>query len=258
MRPGDKVVFELVSAKEAVEALNALESVQLESCHSGENKKSGTSKNADAARIAADPLYALSNHNEDYWKWMLDYTDGNIMGTEVDFALHPRTGDAMRSIDLNADCGEGFDDEGLLKYVTSANISCGAHAGDAHTIASTIRLAAARGVAIGAHVSYPDRENFGRVVMDMPPAELRSHVLSQVGSLQGLCAGIPGARVSYIKFHGALYHTVMSGSEQGQAVVDTARNVLKLPLLLMPTSPAATYGEGFAERAYDGDVLRSG
>eukprot|EP00928_Gymnodinium_smaydae_P018775 TRINITY_DN17159_c0_g1_i1.p1 TRINITY_DN17159_c0_g1~~TRINITY_DN17159_c0_g1_i1.p1 ORF type:complete len:269 (-),score=74.77 TRINITY_DN17159_c0_g1_i1:260-1066(-) len=170
------------------------------------------------------------------------------------FPLVPRTGAAAQRIDLNADAGEGFDDEGLLKYVTSVNIACGAHAGTTESIAKTVALAAERRAGIGAHVSYVDREHFGRRALQVAPRELRDQVLWQTGALDALCRGA-GARVEYIKPHGALYHTVMAGGEQAQAVVEAAR-LLQLPLLLMPTSPHAGYGEGFAERAYDGDRLR--
>ena len=81
-------------------------------------------------------------------------------------------------------------------------------------------------------------------------------MLGQASALAGLCQRVGGsARVSYIKPHGALYHAVMEGGEQGEAV-RAAAQLLELPLLLMPRSPWATYGEGFAERAYDGDALR--
>ena len=197
------------------------------------------------------------------------------------YTLRPRSGAALRMIDLNADCGEGFDDAGLLQYVTSVNIACGAHVGTPGSIAATVALAAERGAAIGAHVSFRDREGFGRCALDTPPAELLDEVLWQASALSGLCLRIGGgARVSYIKPHGALYHAVMAGGEQGEAVraaaqvrssfllfaasilvcslflLFAAAQLLELPLLLMPRSPWATYGEGFAERAYDGDALR--
>lgn len=170
-------------------------------------------------------------------------------------SLVPRTGPEMKQIDLNADCGEGFDDAGLLEYVTSVNIACGAHGGTTESIAEVVRLAAACNAGIGAHVSFVDREGFGRRALDTPPQELFDQVLWQASALDGLCRGA-GTKVRYIKPHGALYHTVMAGGEQGQAVLKAAE-ALKLPLLLMPWSPWAGYGEGFAERRYDGEKLRS-
>ena len=151
--------------------------------------------------------------------------------------------------------GEGFDDAGLLEYVTSVNIACGAHAGTTESIAKVVEMAAERNAGIGAHVSFVDRENFGRTALDTPPLELRDQVLWQASALDGLCKGA-GTRVRYIKPHGALYHAVMSGGEQGEAVLEAAQ-LLEMPLLLMPRSPWASFGEGFAERAYDGDSLRS-
>eukprot|EP01051_Picozoa_sp_SAG22_P008027 SAG22_NODE_590_length_8826_cov_6.627134_8_plen_368_part_00 len=172
------------------------------------------------------------------------------------FTLVPRHGETtgMRRIDLNADCGEGFDDAGLLEHVTSVNIACGGHVGTPNSIAATVALAAAKGVGIGAHPSFDDKEGWGRVRLDTDPRELRDQLLFQVGALDGLCRG-HGARVQYIKPHGALYHAVMEGGPQGLAVFEAAQ-LLQLPLLLMPRSPWATFGEGFAERAYDGDALR--
>ena len=181
------------------------------------------------------------------------YSESSASG-DAGMALRPR-GTEERWIDLNADAGEGFDDAGLLEYVTSVNVSCGGHVGSSETIARTVALAAERSASIGAHVSFVDRENFGRTALDTPPLELRDQVLWQAGALDALCRGA-GTHVRYIKPHGALYHTVMSGGEQGEAVRE-ASELLGLPLLLMPRSPWASFGEGFAERAYDGDSLRS-
>jgi len=174
------------------------------------------------------------------------------------FSLREREGSQLRYIDMNADCGEGFDDAGLLEYVTSVNVACGAHVesphGDPEAIAKVVHMAAEKRACIGAHVSFVDKENFGRTQLDTSPAELREQVLWQASALDGLCRGA-GTRVRYIKPHGALYHATMAGGEQGQAVFEAAQ-ALQLPLLLMPRSAWATYGEGFAERAYDGDSLR--
>jgi len=182
-------------------------------------------------------------------------SSSGVQGVRNQSTLVERSGDGLKRIDLNADCGEGFDDAGLLEYVTSVNIACGGHAGTTESIAEVVRLAAAKGAGIGAHVSYVDREGFGRRALDTPPQELFDQVLWQASALDGLCRGA-GVRVQYIKPHGALYHSVMAGGEQGQAVFESARK-LELPLLLMPWSFWAAYGEGFAERAYDGDKLRS-
>ncbi|BCL32051.1 LamB/YcsF family protein [Streptomyces aurantiacus] len=171
----------------------------------------------------------------------------------------------MTSIDLNADLGEGFgrwsltDDEQLLSVVTSANVACGFHAGDAPTMRRVCDLAAERGVRIGAQVSYRDLAGFGRRAMDVPPDELAAEVAYQIGALE-VFARAAGARVAYVKPHGALYNRVVHDAEQAEAV---AAGVLladsTLPVLGLPDSRflvvAAAVGlpvvtEAFADRAY--------
>ncbi|MER5378167.1 5-oxoprolinase subunit PxpA [Streptomyces sp. NPDC002553] len=171
----------------------------------------------------------------------------------------------MTVIDLNADLGEGFgrwqltDDEGLLSVVTSANVACGFHAGDAPTMRRVCELAAERGVTIGAQVSYRDLAGFGRRAMDVPPAELTAEVAYQIGALE-VFARAAGARVAYVKPHGALYNRVVHDEEQAAAVVagvllaGSALPVLGLPgsrlleLAARAGLPAVT--EAFADRAY--------
>jgi UPF0271 protein len=115
----------------------------------------------------------------------------------------------MMDIDLNADLGEGYgpwrmgDDEALLGVLSSANLACGFHAGDPLIMARTVRLAAARGVDIGAHVGFPDRQGFGRRVMQIDPEELAAIVTYQLGALGGI-ARAAGQRVTHMSFHGAL------------------------------------------------------
>ncbi|UUU35321.1 LamB/YcsF family protein [Streptomyces sp. CA-210063] len=171
----------------------------------------------------------------------------------------------MISIDLNADLGEGFgrwtltDDERLLSVVTSANVACGFHAGDAATMRRVCELAAERGVRVGAQVSYRDLAGFGRRAMDVPPAELAAEVAYQIGALE-VFARAAGTRVSYVKPHGALYNRVVHDEEQAAAVVDGVLLAdATLPVLGLPGSrflkvaeaaglPAVT--EAFADRAY--------
>lgn len=171
----------------------------------------------------------------------------------------------MSSIDLNADLGEGFgrwtltDDEQLLSVVTSANVACGFHAGDAATMRRVCELAAERGVRIGAQVSYHDLAGFGRRAMDVPPAELAAEVAYQIGALE-VFARAAGTRVSYVKPHGALYNRVVHDEEQATAVVegvrlaDAALPVLGLPgswlLKLAEEAGLAAVTEAFADRAY--------
>ena len=171
----------------------------------------------------------------------------------------------MTTIDLNADLGEGFgrwrltDDEQLLSVVTSANVACGFHAGDAVTMRRVCELAAARGVRIGAQVSYRDLAGFGRRAMDVPSAELTAEVAYQIGALE-VFARAAGTRVSYVKPHGALYNRVVHDEEQATAVVggvllaDATLAVLGLPgsRLLEAAGKAGLEGvtEAFADRAY--------
>lgn len=171
----------------------------------------------------------------------------------------------MTSIDLNSDLGEGYgawkmgDDEAMLDIVSSANVACGFHAGDPQGILTTLRQAAARGVAVGAHVSYPDRVGFGRRPMDVTSAELTADVIYQIGALQGL-ATAAGTRVSYVKPHGALYNTIAGDARQADAVIAGIREV-DPGLILMGLAGApilsraqeaglATVAEAFGDRAY--------
>ncbi|MDI1464231.1 5-oxoprolinase subunit PxpA [Catellatospora sp. KI3] len=169
-------------------------------------------------------------------------------------------------MDLNADLGEGFgrwqlgDDEALLDVVTSANVACGFHAGDAETMRRSCALAARRDVAVGAQVGYRDLAGFGRRFIEYDLNQLRDELIYQVGALRAL-ADAEGARVRYLKPHGALYHAVA----HVDAIVEAAQ-ATGLPVLCAPGSPLATaagdalvptYAEGFADRAYraDGTLL---
>lgn len=127
-------------------------------------------------------------------------------------------------IDLNADLGEGCDsDEALLALISSANVACGWHAGDAATMVQTVQWALAKGVAIGAHPSYPDRENFGRTEMQREPAQIYADVLYQVGALAAIVHA-HGGKLSHVKAHGALYNQVARDAVQAQAIVQAVRD----------------------------------
>ena len=174
----------------------------------------------------------------------------------------------MRSVDLNADLGEGFgrwrlgDDDALLDIVTSANVACGFHAGDPATMHRICRAALTRGVAVGAQVGYRDLAGFGRRRIDYDPDDLRDDVLYQIGALAGFCRAA-GGRVGYLKPHGALYNTAAVDEGQASAVVDAVRAYdPELPILCQPGSVLAraaaaagltVVGEGFADRAYRSD-----
>jgi UPF0271 protein len=167
------------------------------------------------------------------------------------------------AIDLNADVGEGFaDDERLLDVVTSASVACGLHAGSVETMRTVCAAAASRGVAIGAHPSYRDREGFGRRVLEVPVDALRDDVAEQVGRLMEIAAG-EGAEVAYVKPHGALYTRAIDDREVAQAIVDAVADhgvaVLAWPgSELFEHARAAgmrAFAEGFADRGYAGGRL---
>jgi 5-oxoprolinase (ATP-hydrolysing) subunit A len=168
-------------------------------------------------------------------------------------------------VDLNCDLGEGYgvwrlgDDAALLDLVTSANVACGFHAGDPQIMAGVVRAAAARGVSVGAQVSYADLRGFGRRALDVEPDELTADVVYQLGALDAL-AKAAGTRVSYVKPHGALYHRITVDPAQATAVVAAlVAYDASLPLLTLPGSVAAHIAsaagltvlvEAYADRAY--------
>lgn len=171
---------------------------------------------------------------------------------------------ATAVVDLNADLGEGFgdwsmgDDAAMLEVVTTANIACGGHAGDGSTMRAACRAAAARGVAITAHVAYPDLQGFGRRFLDIAPDDLTDQVVVQVGALQAM-ARAEGTSVRGVKPHGALYNALARHAAQADAVVRALGELGSLPLVAAPGAvvvPAAEAAglavvlEGFADRAY--------
>ncbi|HEV3332526.1 MAG TPA: 5-oxoprolinase subunit PxpA [Bryobacteraceae bacterium] len=124
------------------------------------------------------------------------------------------------TIDLNCDLGELEDvahAAALMESITSANIACGGHAGDEETMERTARLALVRGVRIGAHPSYPDRANFGRLEMDMAAAAIETTVREQIERLEAVVAKL-GARITHVKPHGALYNVAARNVEVARAI----------------------------------------
>ena len=111
----------------------------------------------------------------------------------------------MRTIDLNADLGEGYDDAAVMPHISSANIACGFHAGDAATMRRTVALCIEHDVAIGAHPSLHDPQNFGRREMDVAPGEVYAQMLYQIGALAAF-ARAAGTKLHHVKPHGALYN----------------------------------------------------
>src|SRR5512133_1359086 len=121
----------------------------------------------------------------------------------------PGRGDEpMKRIDINCDMGEGFGaysvgmDEEVIRYISSANIACGYHAGDPRIMNRTVKLARENGVAVGAHPGYPDLAGFGRRNMDCTPDEVRDYMIYQIGALKGFCA-LHGVKMQHVKPHGS-------------------------------------------------------
>ncbi len=169
-------------------------------------------------------------------------------------------------IDLNADLGESAErwasgeDVALLHVVTSANVCCGAYAGDDDLISATCAAAVEHHVAIGAQVGYPDREGFGRVPMDLEHDALRDEVAGQISHLAALAKRVDGS-VTYVKPHGALYNTIVSDEVQAAAVVEAVRDA-GVPLVGLPGAASLRLAkdsgvpvvlEGFADRGYTDD-----
>ncbi|SCG49011.1 LamB/YcsF family protein [Micromonospora inositola] len=168
-------------------------------------------------------------------------------------------------MDLNADLGEGFgiwrlgDDHALLDLVTSANVACGFHGGDASTMRRVCAATAERRVAVGAQVGYRDLAGFGRRHIAYDFAELRDEVTYQLGALEAFCR-LFHTRVRYLKPHGALYHAAACDEAQAAALVAAVSGYdHELPVLCAPGSVLAqlavgaglrVVAEGFADRNY--------
>lgn len=173
------------------------------------------------------------------------------------------------TIDINSDMGEipaavedGTQEE-LLRYVTQANVACGGHAGDEWTMRRTVEQARRRSVKIGAHPGYPDRANFGRLELAMPPDAIQQTVYEQIAAL----AAIAGS-IEHVKPHGALYNQAVHNRELARAIArGTARFSRDVVIMGLAGSPMLEVfaeeglrvaGEGFADRRYEADgTLRS-
>ena len=173
-------------------------------------------------------------------------------------------------IDLNCDMGELEDsahEAALMEYITSANIACGGHAGDELTMERTARLAIARGVNIGAHPGYPDRENFGRLEVAMSGREIADTVHEQIVRLDAVVRRL-GGEIVHVKPHGALYNVAVKNTMVAQAIAQgVARWIPQMPIFGLAGSPMLdvwrgmgmnVVGEAFADRRYEPDgTLRS-
>lgn len=166
-------------------------------------------------------------------------------------------------IDLNCDMGEGCgNDAELLDLVSSANIACGYHAGDAATMRRTAEMAVEKGVAVGAHPGYNDRENFGRTEMFLSPKEVYTLITDQIGAMNETAVAV-GTRLNHVKPHGALYNQAARDRELAAAIAEAVATFDK-DLILFGLSGTVCITEAercgltaasevFADRTYRND-----
>ena len=176
------------------------------------------------------------------------------------------------SIDINSDLGESEEslakgtDYELMRYITSANVACGAHAGSEHTMRETVRIAKELNVTVGAHPGYPDRANFGRIEMSMTAAEIEATVRDQIAALAEIAESL-GVQLVHCKPHGALYHAANKSTEVaaaiGRAVLESDGQLIMVgqagssTLTLWESLGLTCAAEAFVDRAYEPDgVLR--
>ncbi len=167
-------------------------------------------------------------------------------------------------MDVNCDLGEGFgNDEQIMPYISSCNIACGVHAGNISTMRTTVLLAKKHGVKIGAHPSFPDRENFGRKDMFIPKSILKSQIINQIRALKEIVED-EGLELHHVKLHGALYNMGAKFNEIAMAVIEAAQSVDKNLILYIPyrsliarkaqSLSAPYFYEAFADRGYNNDL----
>lgn len=167
-------------------------------------------------------------------------------------------------IDLNADVGEGIDNEVyIMPYISSCNIACGGHAGDEVTMLKVLQLAKKYKVSAGAHPSFPDKEHFGRMKIDMPRADLLDSLKHQVLTLISLAGGV-GYELTHLKPHGALYNSAAEDDYFAEIIIELILNLNKSLKLYAPYKSviaqlAVKNGigvmfEGFADRNYNNDL----
>lgn len=175
----------------------------------------------------------------------------------------------MTKVDLNSDMGEGFgpwamgDDAALLRVVTSANVACGFHAGDADVMARTMRLAVENGVGIGAHPGFPDLQGFGRRRMEVAPATLANLIRYQVGAAAAMAASVGGG-LRHLKLHGALANMAAEDEAMARVCYEAALGVQPDLVVMVLAATAqeraakalgcAVAHEIFADRAYGDDA----
>ncbi len=174
----------------------------------------------------------------------------------------------MPSIDLNCDMGESFgawtmgNDAALMDYVSSINIACGFHAGDASVIRKTIETAIEKGIAVGAHPSFPDLQGFGRREMKMSAPEIYDIVLYQIAAVKGICE-VLGGKLRHVKPHGALYNQAAKDAGLAEAIAKAVKAIdenlvlygLSGSFLISEAEKIGlrTASEVFADRTYQSD-----
>lgn len=168
---------------------------------------------------------------------------------------------SFKTVDINADVGEGLGNEALLMpYLSSCNIACGGHAGDAKIMTEVVRLAKNHKVKIGAHPSFPDPLNFGRAVMDISAADLYSSLKSQIRSLQQILHN-ENAQLHHIKPHGALYNLAAKDEKTARIIIEVVKSIAMPIQLYVPYNSvisklaeqekiSVTF-EAFADRNYE-------
>ena len=166
-------------------------------------------------------------------------------------------------IDINCDLGEGYhNDELLMPYISSCSIACGGHFGDKETMLATVRLAKKNQVKIGAHPSFPDKDNFGRQLMKMDDYELQESIYSQVMSLKQIC-NEEGVELHHIKLHGALYNLAAKRAGTAQLIVAALLRTNLRCKLYVPYQSELTKvdqkqfeicNEAFIDRSYHSDL----
>ena len=167
-------------------------------------------------------------------------------------------------IDINCDVGEGLDNEAnLMPFISSCSIACGEHAGDEETIKKTIQLALQHNVKIGAHPSFPDRENFGRKVLAMPINDLKLSLEAQIKLVKRNVEEL-GAELNHVKAHGALYNLSAIDSKTAEALIEVVKNTANEAYLYVPygsfletlakKNGLKTKVEAFADRNYNTDL----
>ena len=169
-----------------------------------------------------------------------------------------------RKIDINCDLGEGLNNEaGILPYISSCSIACGGHAGSKRTVRKVIDLALENNVKVGAHPSFPDRANFGRIRLEMPFNQLQESLEAQIQMVQEVCKE-QNCQLNHIKPHGALYNLAAKDRSHAELIVKTIKKCAPDSALYAPynsiindiaiESGLSTKIEAFADRNYNADL----